>query len=139
MLVVRRLIRSTPEKVFRLWTVPELMARWMSPYPGPVRARVVADVRVGGSFRLEMGSEASTCEIEGTFLEVHFPSRLVFTWTGPPTLGAETLVTLALRAVAEGTELVLTHEKLPSDDVRKRHHTGWEAFLDHLETEAPPG
>jgi uncharacterized protein YndB with AHSA1/START domain len=30
---VRRNVKAEAEQVFDLWTKPELMVRWMSPYP----------------------------------------------------------------------------------------------------------
>jgi hypothetical protein len=56
----------------------------------------------------------------------------VFTWFGPPTQNANTLVTLELKALQTGTELTLTHEKLPTAEVRQSHTTGWANMFDHL-------
>lgn len=131
-LKIRRVIASSPQKIFDLWTRPELMARWMSPYPGAVHCEAVADVRVGGAFRLSIRSADSQCDIEGIYVEVERPKRLVFTWCGPPTQGANTLVTLELKALKTGTELTLTHEKLPTDEVRQGHTIGWANMVDHL-------
>jgi uncharacterized protein YndB with AHSA1/START domain len=33
---VRRRLRAREEVIFDLWTKPDLMARWMSPFPGAV-------------------------------------------------------------------------------------------------------
>ena len=33
---VRRRVRAGAEQIFDLWTKPDLMVRWMSPYPGVV-------------------------------------------------------------------------------------------------------
>jgi len=131
-LVIKRRVAATPREVFELWTEPELMAPWMSPYPGPVDCEAEADVRVGGAYSLKMGSGESQCEIEGTYVDVDPPNRLVFTWSGPPTRNAKTLVTLELSDAPGGTDLVLTHERLPTPDVRQGHEIGWGNFLDHL-------
>jgi uncharacterized protein YndB with AHSA1/START domain len=132
LLKIQRMVLGTPEKIFDLWARPELMARWMSPYPGEVRCEAEAEVRVGGSFKLLMRSQESECEIEGTYLEVERPHRLVFTWSGPPTVGVSTLVTLELKSTKTGTQLTLVHEKLPTPDVRRGHEMGWANMLDHL-------
>ena len=131
-LTVRRLISGSPEAVFDLWTLPSLMVKWMSPYPGEVQCVATADVRVGGTFHLAMQAGESRCEITGTYLEVQRPSRLVFTWTGPPTASAMTRVTVELRAIRGATEVTITHEQLPSDDVRSGHARGWDNMLEHL-------
>jgi uncharacterized protein YndB with AHSA1/START domain len=79
---IKRVISSDAHKIFNLWTRPELMAHWMSPYPGKVQCAAEADVRVGGTFKLSMQSDHSTCEIEGQYVVVDPPphvdsSRLV--------------------------------------------------------------
>jgi uncharacterized protein YndB with AHSA1/START domain len=134
-LVLERVVASTPQKIFDLWTQPKLMARWMSPYPGVVACEAAADVRVGGAYKLSMESAGSSCEIEGTYIEVDPPTKLVFTWCGPPTAGANTLVTLNLKPLQTGTKLTLTHEKLPTTEVRQGHAMGWANMLDHLSGE----
>jgi uncharacterized protein YndB with AHSA1/START domain len=132
---IKRLIASSPEKIFDLWTQPAKMARWMSPYPGPVQCIASADVRVGGAFKLSMASAASQCDIEGIYVEVQRPNSLIFTWSGPSTQDANTLVTLELKAVKGGTELVLTHEKLPTPEIRQGHIVGWANMFEHLDIE----
>ncbi len=49
-----RIIKASPQRVFDLWTQPQLMARWMSPYPGEVRCVAQAELRIGGRYKLEM-------------------------------------------------------------------------------------
>jgi uncharacterized protein YndB with AHSA1/START domain len=129
---VRRNVKAEAEQVFDLWTKPELMVRWMSPYPGAVDCKARSDVRTGGAFSLVMSSEDSSCEISGTYVEVERPRRLVFTWIGPPTSNVNTLVTIELNRRDGGTELVLTHERLPTPEVREGHTIGWGNMLDHL-------
>ena len=82
---IKRVISSDAHKILNLWARPELMARWMSPYPGKVQCAAEADVRVGGTFKLSMQSGHSTCEIEGQYVVVDPPHLLAFTWCGPPT------------------------------------------------------
>jgi uncharacterized protein YndB with AHSA1/START domain len=132
---IKRVIAGTAEDIFDLWTHPKLMVRWMSPYAGTVHSEAAADVRVGGAFKLSMVSGDSVCDIHGTYVEVERPTKLVFTWRGPPTANVNTLVTLALKALETGTELTLTHEKLPTPEVREGHRTGWSNMFDHLVAE----
>jgi hypothetical protein len=42
------------------------------------------------------------------------------------------LVTVELRRVEEETELVLTHERLPDDEARRRHTAGWLSIVEKL-------
>jgi len=61
------------------------------------------------------------------------PRKLVFTWSGPPTSRVDTLVTVELAPIENTTELTLTHEKLPTAELRDGHGIGWANMLDHLE------
>jgi uncharacterized protein YndB with AHSA1/START domain len=57
---------------------------------------------------------------------------LAITWCGPPTQNANTLVTVELKSISGGTELTLTHEKLPTAELRAAHEIGWANMFDHL-------
>jgi len=104
----------------------------MTPYPGQVKCIAEADVRVGGAFKLSMQSGESTCEIEGNYVAIEPPHLLVFTWCGGPTQNANTLVTLELRSANAGTELTLTHQRLPTPELRADHGIGWANMFEHL-------
>jgi uncharacterized protein YndB with AHSA1/START domain len=45
----------------------------------------------------------------------------------------ESLVTVLLRPVGEGTELTLIHERFFDEAARDRHREGWSGTLDKLE------
>jgi uncharacterized protein YndB with AHSA1/START domain len=129
---IRRRVRATAEQIFDLWTKPDLMVRWMSPYPGAVDCKASCDVRPGGAFSLVMSSEESSREVSGTYVEVDRPRKLVFTWIGPLTNNAKTLVTVELHPRGDETDLVLTHERLPTPAIVEGHTRGWRNILDHL-------
>jgi uncharacterized protein YndB with AHSA1/START domain len=93
---IRRRVKARAEQIFDLWTQPDLMVRWMSPYPGAVDCKANCDLRPGGAFSLVMSSEESKREVSGIYVEVDRPRKLVFTWTGPLTNNANTLVTVEL-------------------------------------------
>ena len=46
-LVVRRLLKATPELAFQAWTTAEHIQQWMRPEPGMVVPRASMDLRVG--------------------------------------------------------------------------------------------
>jgi len=129
---VRRRIRAGAEEIFDLWTRPDLMARWMSPFPGAVDCKASCDPRPGGAFSLVMASGDSRRDVSGTYVQVDRPRRLVFTWTGPLTNNVDTLVTVELNPLGDETELVLTHERLPTTAMLEGHTRGWGNILDHL-------
>jgi uncharacterized protein YndB with AHSA1/START domain len=131
-LQIRRRLRAGAEQIFDLWTKPDLMVRWMSPFPGAVDCKASCDLRPGGAFSLVMSSKESIREVSGTYLQVDRPRKLVFTWIGPLTNNVKTLVTIELHPQGDETDLVLTHERLPTTRIVEGHTIGWGNILDHL-------
>ncbi len=129
---IRRRVKAGAEQVFDLWTKPDLMVRWMSPFPGAVDCKASCDLRPGGAFSLVMTSKEASREVSGTYVEIDRPHKLVFTWTGPLTNNVNTLVTVELIPRGDETDLVLTHERLPTSAIIDGHTRGWGHILDHL-------
>ena len=129
---LRRRVKAGADEIFDLWTRPELMVRWMSPFPGAVDCRASCDLRPGGAFSLVMSSKEAIREVSGTYVQIDRPRKLVFTWMGPLTNNVSTLVTLELDPRGDETDLVLTHERLPTTAIVEGHTKGWGIILDHL-------
>ncbi len=129
---IRRRVKAAAEQIFDLWTKPDLMVRWMSPFPGAVDCKASCDLRPGGAFSLVMTSKDASREVSGTYVEIDRPRKLVFTWMGPLTNNVNTLVTVELTPHGDETDLVLTHERLPTLAIHDGHTRGWGHILDHL-------
>jgi len=129
---IRRRVQAPAEQIFDLWTKPDLMVRWMSPFPDAVDCKASCDLRPGGAFSLVMSSKDSNREVSGTYVQVDRPRKLVFTWIGPLTNNVNTLVTVELNPRGDETDLVLTHERLPTLAIIEGHTKGWGHILDHL-------
>jgi uncharacterized protein YndB with AHSA1/START domain len=122
------------EQVFRAWTEPEILKKWWGP-KGATTPIVEIDLRVGGSYRFGMqfpGQEI--LYVGGSYREVEPLKKLVFTWRWEqPTMDfGESLITLAFRDHGNVTEVSLTHETFPNQEVRDQHATGWGEFFDKL-------
>ena len=61
----------------------------------------------------------------------------MFTWSGPLTSHVTTLVSVELNQRGDETELVLTHERLPTSAMVEGHTKGWRQILDHLAEALP--
>jgi uncharacterized protein YndB with AHSA1/START domain len=129
---IRRRVKARADEIFDLWTKPDLMVRWMSPFPGAVDCKASCDLRPGGAFSLVMTSKEASREVSGTYVEVDRPRKLVFTWMGPLTNNVNTLVTVEFNPHGDETDLVLTHERLPTSAIHEGHTRGWGNILDHL-------
>lgn len=132
-LVVRRTIRATAERIFDAWTLPEHLLAWWGPRPVTCSGAEV-DLRVGGRYRIDNAlPDGTTVIIEGEFRDIQRPRLLVYTWRIG--LGAEesSLVTVRFEARGEATDVVIAHERVPSAAVRDSHEKGWNGCLDGLE------
>ena len=131
LLVVRRVVPIPREEVFAAWLDPKSLQEWMR--PGDVaRATAEVDPRVGGKFRIVMHHGGRSDAHWGEYLLIEPPSRLSFTWTSEHTDLQPTVVTVELLERNGGTEVVLTHRRLPPAR-RDSHRNGWGAILGKLE------
>ena len=127
-LVLRRAFTSSRQRVFRAWIEPEALQLWFRPRGMAVTVRSL-DARVGGSFRFDLENGSS---IFGTYLQIVPPEKLVFTWSGGATQGIDTVVTLDFLDQGPVTEVVLTHERLTTPELRVLFGSGWPSLLDAL-------
>jgi len=130
--IVRR-IKAPPQKVYDAFTRAEIIARWWGPDAGPVLS-VEADPRVGGRFRIRFQTlDGEQHEMFGAYRVTEPGRRLVWdmTWIAFPE--RQSVVTIDLQAIAEGTELTMRHEQLHDEEVRDSHLQGWTGMLDKLE------
>jgi len=132
-LTLTRVIRAPPQKVFAAWTEPDLLMQWWG--PGPVTCpEAHVDLREGGAYRIaNLEEDGSITWIEGTFERVRAPEELVYTWSVSIVPGDPTRVRVMFLPHAEGTDLVLTHERFAVEAVRDMHVMGWNGCLDKLE------
>ncbi|MCE7988690.1 MAG: SRPBCC domain-containing protein [Caldilinea sp. CFX5] len=131
-LTLSKRYKAAPHELFAAWTDPESLRQWMCPVGGQV-SFVAADVRVGGSYRIDMQFGDVVYTHTGVYREIRPPEKLVFTWVSKNTQQQETLVTVELFARGEQTELVLTHERLPNAESAQNHEQGWQSVLSRLE------
>jgi uncharacterized protein YndB with AHSA1/START domain len=138
-LTVRRFLPVPRERVFAAWLDAGSLAQWMRP-TGITDARVEVDPRVGGRFRILMIQGREEFEHTGEYLIIEPPARLSFTWISQATDHRATEVTIDLLGRQGGTELVLTHRRLPSAQIES-HRSGWTDALrelqDRLQGSAP--
>jgi uncharacterized protein YndB with AHSA1/START domain len=128
--VVRRVIPAPRERVFDAWLDASSLARFMTPRPGST-ATAQVDARVGGMFRITMIHGEGAVEHRGEYLAIERPARLSFTWISVNTDHRPTVVTVEFLPHRDGTELVLTHERLPPPRTAA-HRDGWGAIAGKL-------
>ena len=83
---VERVFDAPRDRVFAVYTDPELIPEWWGPY-GTTAIVEQMDVRTGGDWRfLIRNSDGSETGFRGTYREVSAPERIVqtFEWNGMP-------------------------------------------------------
>jgi uncharacterized protein YndB with AHSA1/START domain len=140
--VLTRALRHPPARVFAAWTRAEQIQHWLMPAPDTqIRAQV--DCREGGEFSFTFhDANGTVTRVDGRYLVVRPPERLVFTWTWVAgdaggalpldAVGVETLVTVDFAPRVDGTLLTITHQRFKTDAEVLRHRGGWTFALDQL-------
>jgi uncharacterized protein YndB with AHSA1/START domain len=134
-IVMRRVMKAPPEKVFEALIKPDLIRRWMCPETLTV-ASIENDPVVRGRYRLVMQhADGRTHPAHGVYREIDPPRRLAFSWTWETETmaGIETEITIDLTAEGEHTLFVMTHAGLPSEEERRSHEGGWTSAINQLE------
>ena len=103
---VERIFDAPRDRVFELFTDPELVPEWWGPR-GTTTIVDEMDVRNGGSWRyVTRNSDGSETAFRGTYREVSPPDRIVqtFEWEGMP--GHVSVDTAVFEDLGERTKLV---------------------------------
>ncbi len=135
-LVLRHVFAARPEELFRLWTDPAEIVRWHRPdLPGYTTPLAEVDLRVGGTFKIGMRDGDGTAHTAfGTFTAVEPPRRVSYTWQWEGSQSGElSQVTVEFKPVADGTELVLHHERLSGPESVAQHAMGWQGCFHFLQ------
>lgn len=121
-LVVTRTFDAPARLIFEAWSKPELFRRWWIPRSmGMTLVSYEADIRTGGSYRLEISHQGSKpMAFFGTYLEVTPHSRIVWTNEESPD-GPVTTVTLEEKG---GKTLLVLSELHPSKEALDAAGTG---------------
>lgn len=135
-LEIKRFIRASRDQVYAAWTDSEQLKKWFGPENVQTR-NLVADVRVGGQFRWDLtDQEGKEVTISGEYREVEPGKKIVFTWKleeDEDWQNHSSIVTVEFFDGEGGTEIRLTHEKLPNEASREDHKQGWNSVLDKVE------
>ncbi|HVN22026.1 MAG TPA: SRPBCC domain-containing protein [Dongiaceae bacterium] len=140
-------IAAPPARVFQAISDPDQIPRWWG-QEGLYRVgKSIADVRPGGKWRSEgTGADGTSFFVEGEYLEVEPPKRLVHTWFGsfhpqktvvrweltPQTVSA--LHPSGPRKAGTGTLVRVTHEGFAGNlKSAQDHGEGWKRVLGWLE------
>jgi uncharacterized protein YndB with AHSA1/START domain len=131
---LHRVLATRPEKVYRAFVDPDAMARWLPPN-GFVGKTIFHEAKVGGKYRMSF-TNFTTQKSEffgGEYREMVSNERLVYTDRfDDPNLPGEIVVTVTLKAVSVGTELLVEQAGIPDVIPLEGCYLGWQESLLNL-------
>ena len=131
---LHRVLRATPERIYRAFLNAEAMAKWLPPYGFTCTVHHL-DAKVGGTFRMSFHNFGSGNghSFGGEYLEL-VPSTLLryVDRFDDPNLPGEMQVTVRLKAVLCGTELQVQQSGIPPLIPLEMCYLGWQESLAQL-------
>ncbi|WP_394829231.1 SRPBCC family protein [Pendulispora albinea] len=131
---LHRILRTTPEKVYRAFTEADAWARWLPPNGFTAKVHHI-EPTVGGTWRMSFTNftTGKSHSFGGTFFELVPNERIRYSDKfDDPSLAGEMQTTVTLKKVACGTELTVVQEGIPSVIPTEMCYLGWQESLEHL-------
>lgn len=131
---LHRVLKTTPEKLYRAFTDAAAMASWLPPY-GFVCTVHEMNAKVGGIYRMSFTnfSTNNSHSFGGKFLELKPNEFLKYTDKfDDPNLPGEMVTTVWLKKNIAGTELKITQEGIPELIPAEMCYLGWQESLEKL-------
>jgi uncharacterized protein YndB with AHSA1/START domain len=131
---IHRVIKAPPERVYKAFTNPAAMAKWLAPNGFTCTVHQM-DVRVGGTFKMSFSNLVTghSHSFGGDYLELKPNEKLRYTDVfDDPNLPGLMTVTVLLKVVSCGTELDVTQEGIPDVIPLEMCYLGWQDSVRQL-------
>ncbi|MET0466359.1 MAG: SRPBCC family protein [Chitinophagaceae bacterium] len=131
---LHRVIKTSPEKIYRAFTEPAAIASWLPPY-GFLCTVHEMNVETGGSFRMSFQnfSTGNSHSFGGVYVELKENEFLKYTDKfDDPNLPGEMITTVSLQKNIAGTDIRITQEGIPAVIPAEMCYLGWQESLDKL-------
>lgn len=128
---LHRVLRATPERVYRGFLDADAMVKWLPPNGFTARVHHM-DAKVGGTFRMSFTnfSTGQSHAFGGEYLELTPHERIRYTDKfEDPNLPGEMQVTVTLKKVSVGTELHVVQDGVPELIPAEACYLGWQESL----------
>ena len=128
---LHRVLRATPDRLYRAFIDPDAMAKWLPPngFTGKVHQM---DARVGGTYKMSFKNftTGESHAFGGKYLELVPNQRLRYTdQFDDPNLPGEMMTTVTITAVSVGVELNVVQEGIPDAIPAEACYLGWQESL----------
>jgi len=131
---LHRVLRATPERIYRAFLNAEAMAKWLPPYGFTCKVHHL-DAEVGGTFRMSFTnfSTGHGHSFGGEYRELVPNARIRYTDKfDDPNLPGEMDTTVTLTAVSCGTEMNVVQAGVPEVIPVEMCYLGWQESLAQL-------
>ena len=126
-----RVLRSTPERVYRAFLDPDAMSKWLPPYGFTGKVHHM-DAKVGGTHKMSFTNftTGKSHSFGGEYLELVPHERIRYSDRfDDPNLPGEMQITVSLKKVSVGTELNIVQEGVPGVIPAEACYLGWQESL----------
>lgn len=131
---LHRVVRTTPEKLYRAFLDAAAMAKWLPPHGFTATVHHM-DARVGGTFKMSFTNFTTNKghSFGGKYLELVPNERIRYTDVfDDPNLPGEMIATITLKKVSCGTDLAIVQEGVPEMIPAEACYLGWQESLNQL-------
>ena len=131
---LHRVLRTTPEKVYRAFLDADAMAKWLPPHGFTGRVHQL-EAKVGGTYRMSFTNftTGQSHSFGGRYLELVPNERIRHTDAfDDPSLPGEMQTTVSLRPVSVGTDVSIVQDGLPQAIPLEACYLGWQESLAQL-------
>ena len=131
---LHRILKASPEKVFRAFTDASAIASWLPPY-GFLCTVHEMNAKTGGTFRMSFTnfSTGNGHSFGGTYKEIKPNEFLKYTDKfEDPNLPGEMTTSVSLRKTIAGTEIKILQENIPAAIPAEMCYLGWQESLEKL-------
>ena len=128
---LHRVMRTTPEKLYRAFLEADALAKWLPPYGFTCKVHHF-EGKVGGTFKMSFSNFGTGHghSFGGTYLELVPNQRIRYTDKfDDPNLPGEMQVTVEFKKVVCGTELNILQEGIPEVIPSEMCYLGWQESL----------
>jgi len=128
---LHRVLRASPEKVYRAFLDPDAMVKWLPPngFTGKVHQM---NAKVGGTYQMSFTNFTTgrSHSFGGQYVELAPNERIRYTNKfDDPNLPGEMQTTIALKKVFCGTEMNIVQEGIPEVIPAEACYLGWQESL----------
>ena len=128
---LHRVLRATPEKIYRAFLDPDAIVKWLPPNGFTARLHQM-DAKVGGTYKMSFTnfSTGNGHSFGGKFLELVPNERIRHTDKfDDANLPGEMTTTVSLKKVLVGTEVSIVQEGIPEAIPPEACYLGWQESL----------